>query len=210
MTEGRVICAGQAAEDAEVLALRGDELVAHTRADADGRFALEVPQPDGVRLLARCRRPAAGLALAPLADDLELRLEDLAPAWPVEVAAVEGVPDGPHQPFVQFVPLALGSLPEQDVRWSMRRVGNRADSVYLNLLMDSGRLEWPLQEGRWWFSAELVILSDPQIPGDELPAPLAAVDAKRGDGRPLEPMRGGWALDVDGACRVEIRLAPVS
>ena len=52
-------------------------------------------------------------------------------------------------------------------------------------------------------------MSDPQIPGDELPAPLAAVDAKRSDGRPLEPMRGGWALDVDGACRVEIRLAPV-
>ena len=74
--------------------------------------------------------------------------------------------------------------------------------------MQAGQVAWPLQRGRWWFTAELVVLSDAHVAGSGPPAPLTAVEAWRTDARPLKPMRGGWVLDVNGACRVELRLTP--
>ena len=211
MTElrGRVSAGGEPVAGAEVLVLDGDALAAHTEAGDDGRFAL-APAPDaGLRLLARCRRPAAGLAAADVpgeAGEVELRLEDVAPAWPVAYTVADGLPEGFPPPVLRLVPLALGALPEAEVRWAMRPVGERAGSAYLSMPLDPGELL--LQQGRWWFSAELVIASEPRAAGAGDPPPLRAVEAHLADGTALEAMRGGWVLPVDGPATVALRLGP--
>lgn len=213
MTElrGRVSAHGEPAAGADVLVLDGDSLAGHTQAGADGRFALAPAPAGGLRLLARCRRPAAGLAVGVVpgdADEVELRLEDVAPAWPVTYTVAEGLPEDFPPPVLRLVPLALGALPEDDVRWSMRPVGERAGSAYLSTPMGADDLPLRLQQGRWWFSAELVIASEPRAPGAVDPPPLRAIAAELADGSQLEAMRGGWVLPVEGPTSVAIRLGP--
>jgi hypothetical protein len=211
MTElrGRVSASGEPAAGAEVLALDGDALVAHTQAGDDGRFALEPAPAAGLRLLARCRQPAAGLAAADVptqAEEIELRLEDVAPVWPVTYTVTGGLPENFPPPVLRLVPLALGTLPEAEVRWSMRPVGERAGSAYLSTPIGPEGLR--LQQGRWWFSAELVIASEPRAAGAVDPPPLRAIAAELADGSQLEAMRGGWVLPVEGPTSVAIRLGP--
>jgi hypothetical protein len=213
MTElrGRVSAHGEPAAGADVLVLDGDSLAGHTQADSDGRFTLAPAPAPGLRLLARCRRPAAGLAVAAVpagAEEVELRLEDVAPAWPVTYTVADGLPGDFPPPVLRLVPLALGTLPEDDVRWSLRRVGERAGSAYLSTPMGPDELPLRLQQGRWWFSAELVIASEPRAPGAVDPPPLRAIAAELADGTPLEAMRGGWVLNVEGPATVALRLGP--
>ena len=211
MTElrGRVSAGGEPVAGADVLVLDGDTLVLHAQAGDDGRFALD-PAPDaGLRLLARCRRPAAGLAAGEVpaeGEEVELRLEDVAPAWPVTYTVAEGLPEAFPPPVLRLVPLALGTLPEPEVRWAMRPVGERAGSTYLSTPIGPDALR--LQQGRWWFTAELVIASEPRAAGAVDPPPLRAVEAHLADGTALEAMRGGWVLPVDGPATVALRLGP--
>lgn len=215
MTERRISgvasADGEGAGGAEILVLDGDVVAAHTEAGADGAFDLAVMDTPGLRLIARCRRPAAGLAVAPVPADgaaAVLRLEDVAPVSPVVFTAAEGGTDAARAPFLRLVPLVLGRLAESDVQWSLRRVGDRADSAYLVLALESGGLTCRLQHGRWWFTADLVVVADARARdgGDEVR--LRAVDAQRGDGRPLEAKFDGWVIDVDGPAEVVVRLAP--
>jgi hypothetical protein len=136
-----------------------------------------------------------------------LRLEDVAPVSPVIFATAEC---GAHPPILRLVPLALGSLAESDVQWSLRRVGDRADSAYLALPLESGSLTCRLQQGRWWFTADLVVTADARTHDGGDDVRLHAVDAQRRDGRPLEAMFDGWVVDVDGPAEVVVRLAPAA
>ena len=214
MTDRRIsgvaCAAGEGAGGAEILVLDGDEVVAHTEAGADGGFELDAPDAPGLRLIARCRMPAAGLAVVSSPADgaaVVLRLEDVAPVSPITFTTAE---HGAYPPILRLVPLALGSLAESDVQWSLRRVGDRADSAYLALPLESGSLTCRLQHGRWWFTADLVVTADARTHGGDDDVRLQAVDAQRGDGRPLEPMFDGWVVDVDGPAEVALRLAPAA
>jgi len=210
MTElrGRVTAADAPIPAAEVLAVAGDALAGHAETDADGRFALTVTPAPGLRLLARCRRHAAGLALAPAAeeDEVALRLEDVAPPWPVRFTVGGGLPDGFPGPVLRLVPLALGALTATDVKWAMRPVGERSDSAYLSEAMTADGLALLLQAGRWWFAARLVLASDARAAGAVDPPPLHAVAAQLADGTPLDAMRGGWVLPVGGPTAVSLTI----
>jgi hypothetical protein len=217
MTDRRisgVACSeGEGAAGAEILVLDGDRVAAHTFAGEDGAFRLEVADAPGLRLIARCRRPAAGLAVGPPAEagaEAVLRLEDVAPVSPVTFTVADRDVAAEHAPILRLVPLALGDLAEDDVQWSLRRVGDRADSAYLALPLEAGSLTCRLQHGRWWFTADLVIVSDVRTRGGEDESHLQAVEARRSDGRPLEAMFDGWVADVDGPSDITLRLAPTA
>src|SRR5262245_33758056 len=63
-----------------------------------------------------------------------------------------------------------------------------------------------VQAGRWWVSAEFERVPDVRAEGMPDAIRWTAVGARTGGGEDLAPLRGGFALDVDGPVDVTVTM----
>lgn len=199
---------------AQVLAVdeRAGAVLADTLTDAEGRFALAVPAGEGPLLLfARCRGPIAGVALTRVASrspqDVVLAIGRHGGAWPLTIALAQETPRPPAEPTVSIVPLAVADVPTEDMRWTLAKVGEVADSALQTLCMSGGALTRTVQAGRWWLRAELLSAYEAR-PREAAPvSSWVNEEAWLQDGTPLARSHGGFEVDVSGPTSVRVRLA---
>jgi hypothetical protein len=211
---GRVCFEGAGQPAAQVLAVdeRSGVVLTDAPTDGEGRFELTVPAGEGPLLLfARCRGPVAGVTLTRLpardAEEVLLALDRQGGAWPLTIALAPDAPRPTTEPTVSLTPLAVAGIAPEEMRWSLARVGEVADSALETVSMSGGQLTRTVQAGRWWLRAELLSAYE-AMPDEAGPVSSWVNDgAWLADGTPLEPSHGGFEVDVAGPTSVCVRLA---
>jgi hypothetical protein len=212
---GRVTYRGEGQADAEVLALGSDGgVLAAAATDDGGGFSVAPPETPAVEgLFARCRGPVAGVATQAVdpaaSSDVELRMDDHGPAWPL-VIRVDGGEPLPHQPYVRLMPLAIGDIPPELMRAVLARVGDVQHSALESRPMAAGALERQVQAGRWWFRIDLSEAWEARPKNAEDGTRSWVVEEARSeDGAQLAALHGGHEVAVEGPTTVLIRLTQV-
>ena len=137
---------------------------------------------------------------------LELELTAVAPTHELTVV-LAGVPDT-LTPQIRLTPRRIGSLDPALLRWVHAPVEEARSSALAGFTPGDRRLRRWVQAGVWWITAQLLIESAGQVPGQALPDSWLPVAAHTDDGRELAPVRGGFELEVAGPVTVTVRLAP--
>ncbi len=214
LLRGRVCFAGAGQPAAQVLAVdeHAGVVLADAPTDADGRFTLALPGGEGPLLLfARCRGPVAGVTLTRLAargaEEILLTLDSQGDAWPLTIALAQDAPHPPTEPTVSLTPLAVAGIAPEEMRWSLARVGEVADSALETVCMSGGALTRTVQAGRWWLRAELLSAYETVPEGAGPVSSWVADGAWLEDGTPLESSHGGFEVQVAGPTTVHVRLA---
>jgi hypothetical protein len=213
LVRGRVCFEGAGQPQAQVLGVdeRASAVLADALTDADGRFALTVPAGEGPLLLfARCRGPVAGVALTRVAEhgagEALLEMGHHGQAWPLTVALADDAPRPPAEPTVSLTPLAVAGVAAEEMRWTLAKVREVADTALETSSMSGGELTRTVQAGRWLLRAELLRAYEVAIAGGEPAGSWVGDGAWLADGTPLERTSGGFVVQVDGPTTVRVRL----
>lgn len=210
--EGRILHRGAPQPDCQVLVC--DEgartVLAAAGTGPDGRWTTEVPAgaPDALLVFGRCRGEALGVVYARVprgGPPLELDLTAVAPTHELTVV-LASVPDT-LTPQIRLTPRRIGSLDPALLRWVHAPVEEARSSALAGFTPGDRRLRRWVQAGVWWITAQLLIESAGQVPGQALPDSWLPVAAHTDDGRELAPVRGGFELEVAGPVTVTVRLA---
>ncbi len=211
---GRVTYESRGQPDAEVLALdAAGRVVASATTGPDGSFVLRPSEGiEPAHLFARCRGPIAGVATDSVesgaAGEVELRLDAHAKAWPLEIG-LTNEERLEHDPFVRLLPLAIGDIAPETMRSVLATVGEAAQSALESRPMSGGTINRQVQAGRWWFRFDLAEAWEARPTEAGESTTWIADGAWDEEGTPLQPVRGGYEVEVDGPTRARVHLSPV-
>jgi hypothetical protein len=184
--------------------------VGDARTAADGSFELLEPDDQSrAFVLARCTADVVGAVGAeielPAPAPVELRVENFAPAWQVDVEVdVEGEP--PDELDLTLIPAALEGVPDSWLSFAWVPVGGLAHLGWLERRFAGASTSALVQSGRWTLRAGRTVAVAAQ-PADLRPATSWVTIAAEAAGRALEQGPTGFELDVRGPITVRLRVA---
>jgi hypothetical protein len=211
---GRVTYESQGQPDAEVLALdAAGGVVASATTGPDGSFVLRPPEGiEPAQLFARCRGPIAGVVTDSVnsgaAGEVELRMDAHGKAWPLEIR-LTNEERLEHDPFVRLLPLAVGDIAPETMRLVLATVGEAAQSALESRAMSGGAIDRQVQAGRWWFRVDLAEAWEARPIDAGESTTWISDGAWDEQGTPLQALRGGYEVEVNGPTRVRVHLSPV-
>jgi hypothetical protein len=129
-------------------------------------------------------------------------------AWPLEIGLTNDERQEHDPSFVRLLPLAIGDIPPETMRLVLATVGEAARSALESRPMSGGALNRQVQAGRWWFRVDLAEAWEarPTEAGESVS--WVADGAWDEEGTPLQPLRGGYEVEVEGPTRVRVHERP--